>query len=369
MQHLRNSSINSILESSGGIHISVYLKNTGNKKELDDQIKSTLITSENHLAPILTKEEIKKILEPLYKLKNDSNLHHKFEGNFGVFRTINTFRMINLPIQLEHICIIATSFHVKPLLVWAQTNQDFYLIGAQEEKIYLYKGNQKSFENINKILSFDTSNESIDTIKEWILCNTSEKNTLIYFAGNNKIIHKIQKVIDFPHAIKSPVSDVFSKNLVTQIVTNIRKLHLYKTNELYEKFILEYYWAENKKLARKNLFQISKAAIQGRVKKLIIAEEVYVFGTIDKKTGGLSLNPTHLNHEDDDILDDLAQAVFSLGGEVIVAPRNQIPENRPILAILNDEPYKPIAELTQNLKNNSVFDKSLKQQPIIEKGA
>ena len=43
-----------------------------------------------------------------------------------------------------------------------------------------------------------------------------------------------------------------------------------------------------------------------------------------------------MDHEDDDILDDLAQIVLSQGGEVIVASKNEIPKGRPILAILDD---------------------------------
>ena len=91
-------------------------------------------------------------------------------------------------------------------------------------------------------------------------------------------------------------------------------------------------------MTNKNIFQIAKAAIKGKIKKLIIAEEVSIFGKVDWYSGDLSIHPSHTNHEDDDILDDLAQEVLSHGGEVLVLPREEIPENRTILALLeNDE--------------------------------
>jgi hypothetical protein len=102
---------------------------------------------------------------------------------------------------------------------------------------------------------------------------------------------------------------------------------------------LEFDSAEAQNLARRSLFQIAKATAQGRVRKLIIAEETQIFGKFNAKTGNISLHAGHLDHADDDILDDLAQAVLAQGGEVVVAPREQIPRASHALAILYDD-YK-----------------------------
>ncbi len=90
-------------------------------------------------------------------------------------------------------------------------------------------------------------------------------------------------------------------------------------------------------MASKNIFQIARAVVRGQVRKLVIMEDISIFGKIDRKSGGLAIHPFDQDHEDDDILDDLAQMVLSQGGEVIVAPRDQIPKGRPILAILEDD--------------------------------
>ena len=87
----------------------------------------------------------------------------------------------------------------------------------------------------------------------------------------------------------------------------------------------------------KNIFQISKAVVQGRVRKLIVTDEISIFGKIDRNSGGVAIHPLDLDHEDDCILDDLAQMVLSQGGEVVIAKRDEIPKGRPILAILDDE--------------------------------
>lgn len=121
---------------------------------------------------------------------------------------------------------------------------------------------------------------------------------------------------------------------------------------------MEFYQAEDLNLANKNIFQIAKAAIKGKVRKLIIADGIKIFGKIDKKSGELFIHPAHLNHEDDDILDDLAQEVLIQGGEVVVASREEIPKGRPILAILELSDSELSKLYTVDLNHNQKIERS-----------
>ena len=119
------------------------------------------------------------------------------------------------------------------------------------------------------------------------------------------------------------------------------------------KALNEFWFAEEGHRTQKNIFQISKAVAQGKVRKLLVTDELNIFGRIDKKSGGLCIHPFDLDHEDDDILDDLAQMVLSQGGEVIIAKRNQIPNGRPILAILDDDGL--VIEMTDELQQYKIL--------------
>jgi hypothetical protein len=123
---------------------------------------------------------------------------------------------------------------------------------------------------------------------------------------------------------------------------------------------MEFYQAEDLNLAIKNIFQIAKAAIKGKVRKLVIADGINIFGKIDRKSGGLSIHPTHLDHEDDDILDDLAQEVLAHGGEVVVASREEIPKGRPILAILE----RPESELSKLYSGYSSQNQKIERSAV-----
>lgn len=111
----------------------------------------------------------------------------------------------------------------------------------------------------------------------------------------------------------------------------------------------EFSIAEDQSRIAKNIFQISKAVARGEVRKLMVAADAKVFGKIDPKTGGLAINPYHLDHEDYDILDDLAQAVIAQGGEVVVAAEDEMPRARIAMAILKRENLSRMDEEMENL--------------------
>ena len=122
-----------------------------------------------------------------------------------------------------------------------------------------------------------------------------------------------------------------------------------------EKALLEFRFAEEGNRVRKNIFQISKAVVQGKVRKLIVTDEISIFGKIDYKSGGIAIHPFDQDHEDDCILDDLAQMVLSQGGEVVIAKRDEIPKGRPILAILDDSGLA--LDKTEELQNKVLQDR------------
>ena len=104
-----------------------------------------------------------------------------------------------------------------------------------------------------------------------------------------------------------------------------------------ERSLLEFQYADNLDLTESNIFSIAKAAIQGRVKRLMIAGEVNMFGKLNRTTGDLVLHKADLDHEDDCLLDDLAQTVLAYGGKVIVASQSEVPGGHPILAITDPQ--------------------------------
>lgn len=364
-----------ILESKDGIHLSAYLVNRGNLIDLKSQLRTTINETSGWLDSAMTPEERKKFLEPLDALLLDARIFKQMAGNIGIFRNKDFFRILNIPVEVEQSCQVATTFHVKPLLRWLQTDREFLLLGIEKDSAHLYLGSQDSFKRIDSILFPDSFKdrgflggylglkesrrnrlrqaETFAWLNEWISELTTHSKPKLFVAGDKAQVERLNRSLKYPEAVNAAIANSFGPHNVHDICLNIRKLLKEESNKSLEKALLEFRFAEDDNRTRKNIFQIAKAVVEGRVQKLIVTDELSIFGRIDEKSGGLAIHPYDLDHEDDDVLDDLAQMVLSQGGEVVIAKRDEIPNGRPILAILEDGGQE--LEKSEGLQNYEVL--------------
>lgn len=353
----KKTTLKPILESKEGIHLTAYLVNRGELIDIKSQLRATISEAYEWLDSAMTSEERNKFLEPLDSLLNDARILRQMKGNIGVFRNENSFRILNIPIGIEYSCQVASSFHVKPLLRWLQGDHEFLLLGLEKETAHLYLGSQASFKHVDSILfpnffkmrdysrkETERQNkileaETFSWLNDWILEITKHSSPKLFVAGEPSLVDALNRKLKYKNSVKNPISNSFNKNVAIACAQNIRKILKEEAKKSMEKVLLEFRFAEESNRSKKNIFQIAKAVVQGKVRKLIVTDELNIFGKIDRKTGGLAIHLFDQDHEDDCILDDLAQMVLSQGGEVLVAKRDEIPKGRPILAILDDEGF------------------------------
>lgn len=339
------------------------------------QLQETIHQSHDWLNPVMTLEERNKFLEPLGSLLRDAKIFRQMKGNIGIFRNSDSFSVLNVPVEVEQTCHVATSFHVKPILRWLQTDQEFLLLGLQEESVHIYVGGQDSCQLMDSIVFPELSKDSGSpdaylSIEKGARLKSAEAEAfawlngrisqltknfkpMLFVAGPTALVERINLSLKYKNAVLPPAASVFKKSLVGEICCDIRKILKTESKGLVEKGLIEFRFAEAGKLTRKNIFQISRAVVQGRVRKLIVSDDLNIFGKIDKESGGLAVHPFDLDHEDDDILDDLAQMVLRQGGEVIIASEKELPKGRPILAILYDDGKE--LEVTEEFQQHDVL--------------
>ncbi len=338
----KQSALRSLLESKDGIHLSAYLDRSKGLASLEGQLRETIDVASQLLSPALKPPEVDRFLEPVRNIIKDRSIFKEMTGNIGLFRTATSFRVLNIPVDVEQICVVATSFHVKPLLRWMQIDRDFLLLGLDGGAASLYQGSQLSFRFIGSILFPQSPRETIGCLNDWLADASREidHKPRLFVAGEPALTKKIQAQLFYENVHAIPLSSHFRTDAAAGLCSEVRNILRQDARRALEGAIVEFYHAEELKLGKRNIFQIAKAAIQGRVRKLIIADGINIFGKIDPKTGGLAIYPAELDHEDDDLLDDLAQTVLEKGGEVLVARREEIPKGHPILAIVD----RPLAE-------------------------
>lgn len=355
----KQTNLKPLLESKDGVHLTAYLVNRGDLIDLKSQLRTTIREASEWLHEAMSSSEREKFLEPLEHLLRDDNIFRHMKGNIGIFRNEEIFRVLNIPIDIQQTCQVATSFHVKPLLRWLQVDREFLFLGLDHRAAHLYHGSQSTFKLIDSILFPDlfkgrtplgnessasklrraraSKHETYVWLNEWIVEVTQVAKPKLFVAGEPSLTRAFYESLKYSSVFDTPIASVFAVEKASEYCQVVRNLLKVEAQETLQRALLEFRFAEEGKRARKNIFQIARAVVQGRVRKLIVTDDLSIFGRIDQDSGGLAIHPFDLDHEDDCILDDLAQIVLSQGGEVVVARRDEIPKGRPILAILDED--------------------------------
>jgi hypothetical protein len=365
-----------IIKSTGGMHLTAYLNNDYQIINLKKDIKKVIKSARKLMSPIMSNEEMDIFLAPVQRIIDEVTFLKNFKSNIGIFLTKNYFKIINVPVGVESLCVVSTSFHVKPLLKWMQSDRDFLLLGFDEGAVSLYHGNLHSMNYVDTILFPESmralrdesemnlskklklkriiATGAIEWLNDWIDTLTFEFKPILFIAGNKEVTDIFIKNVGYENLHAQAVTTLFESGLEIATFNKIKtilKIEIQKDNE---KNLKEIQLAQRTNMTSNNIFQIGKLATQGNVRKLIIADDVNIFGIMDRNTGSLLLHTEQKNHFDDDVLDDLAQEVLSHGGEVVLMPRNQIPGEYPAMAITCREPIhfqESLMLRTLNTKN------------------
>ena len=303
-------------------------------------------------------DELRKFLIPLVNLGKDNRSLRSFKGNVGVFRNESDLRIINIPVSVEPICVVADTFHTKPLLRWMQQDQEFLFVYIGNEYANLFWGNMTEFNFIDTLPlhnnidhKFNCSNNfNVEESKKtffirWLNGAIAEINSTspshLFVGSEHQITDDLISEINHQSVIS--ISDYASSGVESKI--NFYRDIVRKRLESFvaEKAVyltIEYAIAEKLQMTETELSEIGKLAVNGRIETLFIADDREYFGRINKITGEIKINPIQTNHHDDCVLDDIAQLSAINGARVVVTDMENIPGKNPAAAIIKSEPRK-----------------------------
>ena len=339
MIEFKDMTIKTLIESNEGVHLSAYISYDENKSILKQRIKKSIQDATFNLTPVLSPKELELFLLPINRLIDDDSLLNGLKDNIGIFRTARSFKILSIPTQVNNICVVADSFHVKPILRWIQTDKSFMLLGVTDKELKLFRVSMGRFSTIDTIqIDGYITQEGGETTSRWIESLLAQDPSLmglkLFIAGDPLSSQKLLHAIKYAPKFKNIIHPIFTMDTIKLIASKIRYLMKIESQKSLEDSLAEYYLTEDRELTQDNLFKISKAAVEGKIKKLIISDSINIFGKLCKKTGELTVHFDEKDHEDDDVLDDLAQTVLLNGGKILLAQRDQLPEDYPALAIL-----------------------------------
>ena len=252
-----------LLESKKGQHLTVYVPNDQNIFQLKSQLRETLDLAYEYLAPVMNPESLVRFLTPIHNTIEDTKLLKNLKGNVALFRNEKSFRILSLPVSVEQTCVLATSFHVKPLLRWIQVDRDFLLLGIHETSASLYQGNQSTFSLVDTIIFPTTlqssshqtkledlkmenskileNNEIVVWLNEWLFRLTKDIKPTLFIAGQKEQKSSFLKGYCYESMSRKAISSAFSQEKAADICAEIRA-HLKKdTKKELEQALFEFY--------------------------------------------------------------------------------------------------------------------------------
>ncbi len=188
-----------------------------------------------------------------------------------------------------------------------------------------------------------------ETIIDLSLQHWERQALVVYLTGLRHNCRQMASVLRRTGVTVKYLHDIVPSHSQDIVVEVIRKHLARRSVQRVACAIRDFQLASTVNSPNNTIGQIAKFAVDGRVKKLIVADDCQLFGKLDLVTRGVNLTPIQMDHRDDDILDDIAQEVVSNGGEVTVIKQKMIPGNRPIMAIIEAEKVAAVSQAVSHL--------------------
>jgi hypothetical protein len=315
-----------------------------------------------------------KLLRPLGDLSKPAFWRESTAG-LALFHSAGHSALFRLPVKVPERVFVGESFQVRPLLEFLGTNQHFYLLVLSQAHVSFFKGNstglahvelapglgslelalgqqeheretthhQSSRGGVRSIVSgtngTDASRDEdlaryfrqIDAALWTIL--RDEKAPLV-LAGPEREVHIYQRVCRYAGLVPRSLHENLAKATSTELHKRVWPVvqEIMRTNE--ERVLEHYQQRVSSGRALDEIRALAQFAVTGRVRELLLDKDAVLFGKLDRVSGALELHGTKSGSADEDVLDDIAEAVLLRGGEVYSLPRDLMPSKSPVAGTL-----------------------------------
>lgn len=338
------------------------------------RFKNALREAERLLADRHSAREIEPLLAPVAAL-SDVDFWRRQTAGLAVFRSSERLEHYWLPVTPPELVVAADTFHVRPLLRCLQANLRYFVLALSQSSPAVYEGTSASLAEVRIPGLPAALAESAAGAKEKKGLTAHPTSTgggarAVHGAGGTEPSAK-EDLARYFRAIDRAVATALQAEPAPVILAGVAYYHpIYREitrlkglaeqavegspdamtpEELQaaawpiaeaalrraEQAALEEY-GRGAPAGRclEDLEDIVRAALAGRVGRLFLAQGVRVWGTVDGESGRVTRASSQQGSHDDDVLDDIAQAVLVRGGDVVTLTRERMPGGRELAALL-----------------------------------
>lgn len=370
LYELINDFPNEIINLEKGPFISIYQPTHRQKPEsTQDSIrfKNLIQRIEKTLKLDHNKVNIEAIMKPLIQIQQDNLFWNQSKEGLAVLVNEDKCLVYRLPQKVDELAVVADSFHIKPLIRVFQSSDRYHVLALTRTGFKIYEGDRYGFEKIEIDEKYPSSLKDVlgEDLTESHLSSGGQnlhglgskqeevdKDTEKFFRYVDKFItDKYSNPTKIPlvlvtltehqalfrnisgnshllaEGVKVDPESLKKEELNKSVWEILEPLYIEKTKNLVDR----YENARAKFQASDDIAEISRATVENKISTLLIESGRIIKGKI-LEDGKLSEEiPGDSTHED--VLDDIAEAVFRNGGEVVVLPKERMPSTTGAAAI------------------------------------
>lgn len=308
--------------------------------------------------------------EMVKKIRSISTGEHFWTGprdGIAIFASPDHLREVDLPQPVDARVIVNDTFHVKPLIRILQTDDRYQLLCLQGNAVQMFEGTRYRIDEIElRNVPRNPSEVSGMAMKK----NVAAAHDLVESphqssGGGNGAAQRGE----FFRAVDKAVWENYSRvSRLPLILVAVEEHHKLFHDISHNQYLLpenikldpkgispnrlrEEAWKILEPTFRKEVegvtnefraarahhrgsdevMEVAEAAAQGRVGTLLVQSDVRIHGVLQHHSG--QIMAPDVNHEQSDVLDDLAELVLRQDGQVLVLPQENMPTDTGVAAI------------------------------------
>jgi len=292
-------------------------------------------------------------------------------GGVAVLRSPDVDARYWLPVKVPEIAVVSSSFHTKPLVSYLDRNRRYFVLGLSERSMALHEGTPFSLRRLEVELpafgrvspgtaqaysgvhggtgaarasarhgwrepSAAHKSELLRrfrAVDRFVSCRLRDEAAPLVLAGVGYYHPIYRSVSRYPYLLDDGVEGNVEHARLEEIYERAWPIVAAHEGDLIATVRTQYALALAAGRAGDRLYAVAHAAARGRVRLLLHAEAVHVWGYVEPETGVCRVHDRQRDAEDADVLDDICEMVIRHGGDVVEVPPDRMPSTSPIAAV------------------------------------
>ena len=335
------------------------------------RFKNLVDDARRRLAAVVAPRAVPRLLAPLDPMLDAAFWRGTLDG-FAAFTAAGYARHFRVPAEVPERVIVSDTFHVRPLIRYLQSQRRWYVLSLAGNEIRFFEATATGLApktvpdmprtpeeaniatgekpglsahssgggHLNVHGDSEPRSEREDRARwfravDHAVCRLlRDEQAPLVLAGVSRVLSVYRSVSRYPNLVATGIEGNFVRSKPEDLFARAAPAATAALRSRETEAVDEYQRMNGAMRSSDDLVVVAAAAVQGRVRRLMIERGRTVRGNFDRATGEVKKRAARDDAYGDDVLDDLAGAVLVRGGEVFVVEKERMPTKSPVAATL-----------------------------------